>query len=127
MAVLLTYFKDRLDDKLKQKYYSAVFQYQSNVRDQCNIIAFNDENIPYWYSFLLESKFNATADMFMGVDMKSFLFGDFFTNVILPELLNRDKSNDPYGLSPLHIAYLLRNSRYVNVIKKVEEFETSPS
>ena len=32
-------------------------------------------------------------------------------------LLNRDKSKDPYGLTPLHIAYLLRNKSSYRRIK----------
>ena len=32
-----------------------------------------------------------------------------FKDLFLPLLLNRDKSKDPHGLTPLHIAYLLRN------------------
>ena len=35
-----------------------------------------------------------------------------FKNLFLPLLLSRDKSKDPHGLTPLHIAYLFRNQMY---------------
>ena len=35
-----------------------------------------------------------------------------FKSLFLSMLLDRDKLKDPYGLTPLHIAYLLRNRQY---------------
>ena len=50
-------------------------------------------NVPAWYIYLST-------------------YGPNFKDIILPLLLNRDKSKDPQGLTPLHIAYLHRNKKF---------------
>ena len=65
-----------------------------NFKDSINIMLLNDANIPVWYWHVLKH------------GQKS------FKDIFLPLLLNRDKSKDPDGLTPLHIAYLLKNQLY---------------
>ena len=65
-----------------------------NFKDEIDIMLLDYGNKPAWYEYLLQ-------------------FGQkSFKDIFLPLLLNRDKSKDPYGLTPLHIAYLFRNKEY---------------
>ena len=65
-----------------------------NFKDSIDIMTLDDENKPVWFDYLY---------FFMTDDQDD--FKDLFLNL----LLNRDKSKDPYGLTPLHIVYLYRN------------------
>ena len=53
----------------------------------------NKYNMPAWYIYLVKYRSD-------------------FKKLFLNLLLNRDKLKDPYGLTPLHIAYLLKNKTY---------------
>ena len=70
--------------------YDMVKLIIDNFKDQIDIMLLDYCNKPQWY------------DSFLHFDQKS------FKDLFLPLLLNRDKSKDPYGLTPLHIAYLFR-------------------
>ena len=65
-----------------------------NFKDEIDIMLLGYCDKPAYYDYLLH-------------------FGQkSFKDIFLPLLLNRDKSKDPQGLTPLHIAYLLRNKTY---------------
>ena len=61
-----------------------------NFQDSINVMLLDNKNKPAWYEYLRIGQ-------------------DRFKTLFLPLLLNRDKSKDPKGLTPLHFAYLYRN------------------
>ena len=77
-----------------------------NFKDSIDIMILDENDRPSWYAYL----YHYQAE-------------DDFKDLFLSMLLNRDKSKDPYGLTPLHIAYLLRNKEYRRIkIKVVNKF-----
>ena len=64
-----------------------------NFKDSIDIMLLDYYNVPAWYIYLSK-------------------YGPNFKDLFLPLLLNRDKSKDPQGLTPLHIAYLHRNQKF---------------
>ena len=61
-----------------------------NFKDSISIVSLS-KNKPAWHEYLKCHGQEKFKDLFV------------------PLLLNRDKSKDPHGLTPLHLAYLLRN------------------
>ena len=59
--------------------------------DSINIFLLDNATIPVYYIYLTHHSQDGFEDLF------------------LPLLLNRDKLKDPQGLTPLHVAYLLKN------------------
>ena len=106
VKLLIDNFKDEININVQDEYYfrtaiyySCWIQHDSNVakllidnfKDEIDIMLLDFVNVPAWYEFLI-------------------LHGEEkFKDLFLPLLLNRDKSKDPQGLTPLHIAYLLKN------------------
>ena len=62
-----------------------------NFKDSIDIMLLNGYFEPMWWDYFKDNDDSAN-----------------FKDLFLPLLLNRDKSKDPQGLTPLHIAYLLR-------------------
>ena len=104
VELLIDNFKDKIKINVQDKEGRTAMFYSlgiedlaqlliDNFKDEIDIMILDNENKAAWYNFLI----------FHGEER--------FKDLFLPLLLNRDKSKDPDGLTPLHIAYLLRNQK----------------
>ena len=77
--------------------------------DHIEIMTLSDTDplhVPAWYRYLQTNMRNHSTD-----------YDIFFREWFLPLLLNRNRLNDPRGLTPLHIIFLFKNYIESNWIK----------
>ena len=105
LKLLIDNFREQIDINFRDEYGRTALHFAGgkgnveiikllidNFKDSMDIMLLDNNNTPAWYIYLVKYRSD-------------------FKKLFLPLLLNREKSKDPHGLSPLHIAYLLRNNQ----------------
>ena len=109
VKLIVEHFKDQIDINLRDKQYGfTALQYTcgvnvkivkfliDNFKDSINIMSLDNHHCAAWYVYLVFLEYKEKR----------------FKELFLPLLLNRDKSKDPEGLTPLHIAHLQRKVNF---------------